>query len=394
MFVYAARNYTSAVTLARPADVTCEKCSCRYRYKLVRRATGRSSAPYGLGAEGAKRRAQELAVKAVGRRLATGVDPVACPDCGWFQADMVRDLRRRAGRRTLHLAWAVPAVAAVVLFCLCAAESHGFRRSFDRMDAGGQMLVLAAAALVVLPPAGVPLLRLAVVRRIDPNRDYPIKPGPVPGVPPAVRVEDDGSVPVEWEPTSGPAADGTLGYGRREPDVLPGGWVTVQLLGLTCPPTCARCLGPSDHTARSGPLHLGLCARCDRPNWPGRLLAVAVGAVPAVVPLLFAVFWSDRFSQGGWVMATVFAAGFGGAIGGVVHHRSAGPVRQRRFDPARNTVELRFKNPGYTDLFRQHVRTTTRQAAVRALAPPPPLTAGQYVVNIPVRPNRKSQFKR
>lgn len=70
-------------------EVRCEYCGCHFGYQMSRATS--SSRPYGVGADASAREKLEEA-------LAQEVEPIACPDCGKYQADMVAELeKRRAG---------------------------------------------------------------------------------------------------------------------------------------------------------------------------------------------------------------------------------------------------------------------------------------------------------
>src|SRR6476646_5729630 len=96
-------HFNAATTHAVVRDVRCEKCGCAYRYELIRRGEGMGSAVYGIASGSAQRRAARRAQALLDEHLANGIDPVACPDCGWFQAAMVREFRER------HYVWLVMA---------------------------------------------------------------------------------------------------------------------------------------------------------------------------------------------------------------------------------------------------------------------------------------------
>src|SRR4051794_26124698 len=104
MFIYFGRNYAAAQTGSVVRHVECEKCNCFYAYELVRRGTGRATSPYMLNNAGAQRRADRRAAADLRKQLRTGVDPAACPDCGWYQATMVREMRRRRLRPLIKIA--------------------------------------------------------------------------------------------------------------------------------------------------------------------------------------------------------------------------------------------------------------------------------------------------
>src|ERR1700754_4599988 len=118
MFVYVGRTYTSTLTGRRLMEVRCEKCSANYYYEMLRVATGSGSSPYMLNNAGAANRAASGARKNLDALLARGTDPVPCPHCGWFQAEMVRDARQRRHR---WMGWLTLGVPGLILFiALCA----------------------------------------------------------------------------------------------------------------------------------------------------------------------------------------------------------------------------------------------------------------------------------
>src|SRR5436309_1991742 len=95
MFVYVQRSFTAAKTGTAVRTVKCEKCGSDYCYRLFRRGQASGSSPYGLDNKGSQRRAETAAAKKLQKLLLYGVDPVACLDCGWIQAEMVQELRKR-----------------------------------------------------------------------------------------------------------------------------------------------------------------------------------------------------------------------------------------------------------------------------------------------------------
>jgi hypothetical protein len=67
---------------------------------------------------GLVRQAEEICRVRLARRLARDVEPVACPSCGWMQAEMVEELRRRfaGGLRALGIVFAIASGALSILF--------------------------------------------------------------------------------------------------------------------------------------------------------------------------------------------------------------------------------------------------------------------------------------
>jgi hypothetical protein len=102
--LYFGRTYTAAISGTAIKEVRCEECSETYFYKMVRRGEGQGTSPYYLNNAGAERRAQKGAQTQLEKLLRKGVDPVPCPDCGWFQENMVREVRRRRLRWMIWVA--------------------------------------------------------------------------------------------------------------------------------------------------------------------------------------------------------------------------------------------------------------------------------------------------
>ena len=69
--------------------VTCEKCGVGYVYAVDRTVRAASFSILFLDNDGARRRANEKARTGLERALGNAVDPLACPDCGWYQVSMI-----------------------------------------------------------------------------------------------------------------------------------------------------------------------------------------------------------------------------------------------------------------------------------------------------------------
>jgi len=366
MFIYFATRYTASATGAATKLVTCEKCQCVYQYQLIRRGSGTGSAPYGLGKGAAQRAAQRGAQKQLAKLLAKGVDPSPCPDCGWLQADMVRDILRRQARWLLVIAWLIPVLAALFGLCVWWVASNGGRRPLD--ESTTQFLVATGMVATVLAAAAV-FARRAWITRVNPNRNYPARPDPIPGAAPPVRITGtSGEIPADAvfitpdsptlpagdrdpQPTAGTA---TLAYERRLPHLEPGGWLTVQLLRLRHPDQCCSCLQPTTASQGFRPhirLRIPFCRSCQRRLLKRTVLLiiagiVAGGLIPAVLVAL---------ATNGNDPATAFAAAAGLVAGGLIglwlRNALYRPVSYSRFDEQRNTLRFRFRNPAYMDSF-------------------------------------------
>lgn len=347
----------------RRVDVACERCGCRFRYRLVRRATGRRVSLGGAseGADGAAAASRAAAAK-VAARLTRETDPVPCPDCGHYQAEMVRDVRRRYARSMLPLACFVPAVVAVLGPLALVGLPGGGWWPPARADLGGWLLLVTLAAGIVLPPVLVPLARRAIASTIDPNRL---------GAPP----------PRGWHAGFPAGADGSAGriagsVSPFKPTPADGDWITVQLLGLTAPAVCGRCLAEAKRVRRfrCGPTSAGsgdavptvpiaFCPACDRPYRRWWALAMLAGAAAATAVVSF---WIAVLPNGTWLalVSIGLVAAVAGAWAG--HHAFWAverPFYRRRFSPDRNTVELQFKTPGFAPVYAEHAAAIAARAA-------------------------------
>jgi hypothetical protein len=91
--MYVGRKYTATVTGSVWRAVTCEHCRMQWAYKLTRKAEGTGRSPYFLDNNGASDRASEEAHASLQRALANDVDPVPCPRCQKYQANMFGEAR-------------------------------------------------------------------------------------------------------------------------------------------------------------------------------------------------------------------------------------------------------------------------------------------------------------
>jgi hypothetical protein len=187
IFVYVWKKYRANISGAVVRRVTCEKCSCAYAYEMVRSARGAGTSAYLLNNAGAEDRARTQANKRLRRELQRGIDPVGCPDCGWYQADMVREARRRK----LH------AIVPTAIVCLALAGAYALVvGAVMSMTSGIQpwpATVWLRAGVLPGGLAGVGLLALAirhaVMRGVNPNRGFPDRPAAYPGAPIGHKVE-------------------------------------------------------------------------------------------------------------------------------------------------------------------------------------------------------------
>lgn len=153
---YSATNSGTALKLVR-----CEACSLSYSYPMTRSAVGRGTSFYGLDDQGASQRALERAREQLQLELAVGCDPVPCPGCGWYQAAMVTEAKRR------HLRWllwsgAVLASGSVLLAAFVFGQSDILHREWHD-------IVWWVAAVFAVVGVGALIARWICCRRHNPN---------------------------------------------------------------------------------------------------------------------------------------------------------------------------------------------------------------------------------
>ena len=95
--------------------VTCERCKRGFDYRLER-STAIDTVPLPM----LVRQAEAICQRRLAARLATDVEPVACPSCGWMQAEMVEELRRRfaGGLRACGIVFAIASATLSIVFAL------------------------------------------------------------------------------------------------------------------------------------------------------------------------------------------------------------------------------------------------------------------------------------
>lgn len=183
--LYVWKEYKANVSGTVIKRVTCEKCSCKYAYELVRSARGGGTSVYLLDNAGAEDRARARANKRLRRQLEHGIDPVGCPDCGWYQADMVKEAKRRMLRPLVPIAAILLALAGAYAMIggMLLATSTGPGDATISREPWVHIGTLAGAGVLALA------IRQIVVSRTDPNRGYPNRPPPYPGAPVGHKVE-------------------------------------------------------------------------------------------------------------------------------------------------------------------------------------------------------------
>jgi hypothetical protein len=130
-------------------QLACEKCRRAFGY-VVARESALDTLPF----PPLVRRAEAICRARLARRLATDVEPVPCPGCGWMGPDMVRELSRRYGGRLRALGIAIM-VAGVVLAAASGGAGvyflgHPKAMDVDWFGVAGASLGLCAVGWIML----------------------------------------------------------------------------------------------------------------------------------------------------------------------------------------------------------------------------------------------------
>jgi hypothetical protein len=92
-FIFFGRHYKATAQANTTRSVRCENCGANFSYPYFARGVGRDGSPYFLDNQGAATRAAAQAKKRLKQEVTDGTSMVPCPQCGWYQKKMVREMR-------------------------------------------------------------------------------------------------------------------------------------------------------------------------------------------------------------------------------------------------------------------------------------------------------------
>jgi hypothetical protein len=159
-----ALDYTAKLSGSVPKLVRCEQCSLEYVYLMKRSASGEGTSMLFLDNEGAQARAQSAAERALTTKLDHELDPIPCLACGWYQADMVAEIRK--GRLWWMVLVAVGlGILGVILFLMaCLVSLIG-------EEPVAALVMWIGVGLCALGAISLPLARRRLARQYDPNME-------------------------------------------------------------------------------------------------------------------------------------------------------------------------------------------------------------------------------
>lgn len=186
------------VTIEKTAikQAHCEHCNCLYAYQTSRKASRSSDGALAAGHVGgvvgvliwalvrslsknddSKLRAQaEIAAQ---KQIDRAIEVVPCPECGWYQQDMVKEARRRARRDRLMMTFiSFGSLAAFALFIMAAINDDKYSRKpivpHSALWIAGSVVAICTALYV---------LRWVHLGNYDVNAGFPTRRPPYKGAP-------------------------------------------------------------------------------------------------------------------------------------------------------------------------------------------------------------------
>lgn len=151
-------QYTATVGGKAWKEVCCENCGEDYLFEVERSVSASSTSVLWLDNQGAQDKASEEAHRQIQQQLDDAIDPVSCPNCGWFQERMGQILKRN--RLIWPLVVSLP-LGGILMFI-------GQLNSFPPNDWSRNMLIVGACIM-----GGGILLACIRYFGFDANRNHP-----------------------------------------------------------------------------------------------------------------------------------------------------------------------------------------------------------------------------
>jgi hypothetical protein len=139
-------KYTMPVSGVTWKPVTCENCGCVYYYQIKHQTSGSADNVLWLNKQGAIDKAEYSANQNLEKYLKNAVRNYSCPDCGFYQTEMIRRMKNNI--------WLRAALFGVIAFVFIFANAT---------SSSSSLFYALVAGLVV---SGILLIPLA---RFDPN---------------------------------------------------------------------------------------------------------------------------------------------------------------------------------------------------------------------------------
>jgi predicted RNA-binding Zn-ribbon protein involved in translation (DUF1610 family) len=164
MVIPYAMSYYATARGSLPKLVHCEQCGFEYVYLMTASARGEGTSFLFLDNAGASERSHAAAATELAAVLEKGCAVVPCPACGQVQKHMIPEARR-SRYRWMKKAFFPLLVAAGALLLLTGNASRAAEKGDPVIPILWAVVALLAGCAVALP-----LLRLVLCCRYDPNR--------------------------------------------------------------------------------------------------------------------------------------------------------------------------------------------------------------------------------
>jgi hypothetical protein len=158
---YGERRICTVTSGARKL-VVCEHCHKAYVYLAFRQGQGTGENYLWLMGEQAEEQARREAEAEVESRLAEAIEPVPCPGCGWYQANMIEPARSHHLYRWHRAGFWLVLFGGVLMFFFWL-----FHEYFPEWPPGHVGFRLTQAA--VLAGAALMIIRFVLAQRYQPN---------------------------------------------------------------------------------------------------------------------------------------------------------------------------------------------------------------------------------
>jgi len=100
--------------------VNCENCGCEYTYQIKHQTNGSATNVLWLNKEGAIRNAENNANQNLESYLNKAVRNYHCPDCGFYQSEMIQNMKNTIWQRALVFGF----IALIIIVIVAASSSY------------------------------------------------------------------------------------------------------------------------------------------------------------------------------------------------------------------------------------------------------------------------------
>lgn len=107
-------KYTVRASGSTMKLVTCENCGCEYLYQVKHQASGSATNVLWLNKQGAIRNAENNANQNLENYLKNAARNYPCPDCGFYQADMIQRMKNAIWQKGLGFGFVAFIIALII----------------------------------------------------------------------------------------------------------------------------------------------------------------------------------------------------------------------------------------------------------------------------------------